>query len=174
MCLVSFRRPVLLHLVSGTRLIRGQVWYIYATTRYQVSHAQSYNTWCQVDSRTTSSAQAARAVAYNDLVRLVPRIQITLPKTNCWCTAVQSTKKQYRARKNKLGSKKARAIFSYRSKNLGSQYTEVTCENKPSAKYESQPTAVGQYSRALRYTAVLQQYKTPTCDIKGVVISKPS
>ena len=57
MCQVSFRRPVLLHLVSGTRLIRGQVWYIFDKifdltagmyfyfynvfrTRYQVSHAQ--------------------------------------------------------------------------------------------------------------------------------------
>ena len=49
MYLVSFRCPVLLHLVSGTRFIRGQVWYLFRT-RYQVLHAQSYDTWYLVDS----------------------------------------------------------------------------------------------------------------------------
>ena len=56
---------------------------VYTTTRYQVSHAQSYDTWYLVGSSTTSSVQAAGAVAYHDLVRLVPRIQITLPQTDC-------------------------------------------------------------------------------------------
>ena len=72
MYLASFRCPVLLHLVSGTRMIKGQVCYI-LRTRYQVSHAQSCDTWYLVDSSTTSSAQVAGAVAYHDLVRLVPR-----------------------------------------------------------------------------------------------------
>ena len=48
MYLVSFRCPVL-HLESGTRFIRGQVWFL-LRTRYQVSHAQSYDTWDLVDS----------------------------------------------------------------------------------------------------------------------------
>ena len=147
--LVSFRCPVLLHLVSGTRLTKGQVWYI-LRTRYQVSHAQSYDydTWYLVYSSTTSSAQAAGVVAYNDLVRLVPRILITLPQTT-------ADVQQYRARKKKPGNKKARVIFSYRSKKRASQHTEATWENKP--------TTLGQYSRALPYTAVLQEYQTHLC-----------
>ena len=70
----------------------------------------------------------------------------------------------------KTGNKKARVIFSYRNEEIGSQYTEVTCENKPSSKYESQPTAVDQYVCALRCTAVLQEYNTPiyTCNISLV------
>ena len=59
------------------------IWYLardYSEVRYDIyfvpgtRYAQSYDTGYLVDSSTTSSAQAAGAVAYNDLVRLVPRI----------------------------------------------------------------------------------------------------